>query len=323
MLRFLVRRVLQALLVIWLAVSVAFVLLQAAPGEPLAYLLEDPRAGVEVRRVLLARYGLDRPLAAQYGSFLAAAARGDFGISLSQARPVSAVIAESLPNTILLAAVALGLGFALGIGLGTAQGARRGSLFDRVSSALALVVAALPEFWLGTLALLLLAVRWPIFPAAGMTDPVFYYSLGPAGRLLDILRHLALPALTLAVIVGAAISRYQRAALLEVLPEPFMRTARAKGLPWRQAVYRHALRTALLPVITLGGLALPATIGGAVFVEQIFSWPGMGRVVVEAVQSRDYPLVLGCVIVTSVLVSAGALLADVLQRLADPRLRRA
>jgi peptide/nickel transport system permease protein len=323
MLRFLVRRVLQALLVIWLAVSVAFVLLQAAPGEPLAYLLEDPRAGVEVHRVLLARYGLDRPLAAQYGSFLAAAARGDFGISLSQARPVSAVIAESLPNTILLAAAALGLGFALGIGLGTAQGARRGSLFDRVSSALALVVAALPEFWLGTLALLLLAVRWPIFPAAGMTDPVFYYSLGPAGRLLDILRHLALPALTLAVIVGAAISRYQRAALLEVLPEPFMRTARAKGLPWRQAVYRHALRTALLPVITLGGLALPATIGGAVFVEQIFSWPGMGRVVVEAVQSRDYPLVLGCVIVTSVLVSAGALLADVLQRLADPRLRRA
>ncbi|HWP03742.1 MAG TPA: ABC transporter permease [Gemmatimonadaceae bacterium] len=323
MLRFLVRRTFEALLVVWLAVSIAFVLMRAAPGEPFAHLLEDPRAGEDVRRALIARYGLDQPLAEQYRRFLAGAARGDFGVSLSHARPVRAVIVESLPNTVLLASVALLLGFAFGIALGALQGAREGSLFDRASSAFALVLAALPEFWLGTVALLLFAVHWPLFPAAGMTDPVFYPSFDRWGKLLDVLRHLALPSLTLALVVGAAISRYQRAALLEVLPEAFMRTARAKGLPRRRAVYRHALRPALLPVITLGGLAVPAIVGGAVFVEQIYAWPGLGRVAVEAVQTRDYPLVLGCVIVTSVLVSVGSLLADILQRLADPRLRHA
>lgn len=320
---FLLRRLAQGLAIVLVAVTITFVLLHAAPGEPFAHLLEDPRFTPELRDAWRARFGLDLPLLEQYARFLTNAARGDFGLSFAHQRPVSAVLADALPNTLLLMSVALAFGFGGGIALGAAQGARAGGRFDRLTGSLAVAVSAMPEFWLALFALLLFGSVWRILPVSGMTDAAMHFLYSPAGRMLDIAKHLVLPAGTLAVIIGAAVSRYQRAALLEALPDDYVRTARAKGLTRSAVVFRHALRNALLPTITLGGLAVPALLGGAVFVEQIFAWPGMGLLVVDAVRSRDYPLVLATVMVSSTMVVMGGLIADLLYAAADPRLRRA
>jgi peptide/nickel transport system permease protein len=323
MLRFVLRRLSQGVLIIWLVATVTFALVHAAPGEPFGHLLENPAITSEMRDAIRSRYGLDQPFVAQYARFMGNALRGDLGMSYVHQRPVTSVLADALPNTLLLMSIALLLGFGGGILLGAAQGARAGSPFDRVTGSFSVITSALPEFWLASLALLLFAAQWRLFPVSGMTDAVMHRYLSPTGRVLDIARHLVLPAGTLALIIGSAVSRYQRAALLEVLPEDFVRTARAKGVQRRVLLYRHALRNALLPTITLGGLAVPALLGGAVFVEQIFSWPGMGRLAVDSVQARDEPVVLATVMLASAMVVLGGLIADLLYAAADPRLRHA
>jgi peptide/nickel transport system permease protein len=178
-----------------------------------------------------------------------------------------------------------------------------------------------PDFWLALVALLLLAYRLPLFPPSGIVDPVLYDYMSFTERLLDRLRHLVLPVTTLTLLSTAAISRHQRSALFEVMPSDWMRTAIAKGLSHRRAVRRHALRNALLPSITLAGLYLPALAAGALFVEKVFSWPGMGLLAANAIGARDYPLITAAVLVTSVAVALGALLADVAAAAADPRIR--
>jgi peptide/nickel transport system permease protein len=179
----------------------------------------------------------------------------------------------------------------------------------------------MPDFWLAILALLALTYWLPIFPVGGAVDPVMHEYLGLGGRIADRLRHLALPALTLTLLASASVARYQRAALLDVLPADFIRTARLKGLTEREILRRHALRNALLPIITLIGLSFPALLTGAFFVERIFAWPGMGYAVINAISTRDYPLVVGGVIIGSIMVTLGSLLADLLYVWADPRLR--
>lgn len=320
---YLLRRLAQGVVIVFVVVTVTFVLIQLAPGEPFAPLLEDPRNTPESVAALRAQYGLDLPLPVQYARFLGGALTGDFGSSFVHQRPVSVVLGDALPRTLLLMGVALVLGFAGGIGLGAWQGARAGSRAERVTGSISVLVAALPDFWLALLAMLIFAQTWHLLPVSGMVEPAVHPYLSPAGRILDVARHLVLPAGTLAVIVAAAVSRYQRSAMLETLPEPFVRAAHARGISRRGVVFRHALRNALLPAITLGGLAVPALLGGAVFIETIFSWPGMGRLAVDAVAARDYPLVLGSVVLSSVLVVAGSLLADLLHAAADPRLRHA
>jgi peptide/nickel transport system permease protein len=318
---FLLRRLAQGLAIVFVVATLTFILIHAAPGDPFARVLEDGRLSAEAVAALRARYGLDQPLLTQYGRFLAGLLQGDLGMSISYQRPVAAVLAEALPNTLLLMSVALVLGFAGGIVLGAAQGALAGSRFDRLTGTLGLVIAALPEFWLALLVMLLFAGAWRVLPVSGMIDPVLHPYLSPAGRALDIAKHLVLPAGTLAVVIGASVSRYQRSAMLDVLPDAFVRTARAKGLSWGRVVRRHALGNALLPIITLGGLALPTLLGGAIFVEAIFAWPGMGRLVLDAVQNRDDPLVVASVLIGSSLVVVGGLLADLLYATVDPRLR--
>jgi peptide/nickel transport system permease protein len=207
--------------------------------------------------------------------------------------------------------VALALSFVGGIGLGALQASWRGTLFDRVASRASLVIAAVPDFWLASAAIFVFALHWRLAPPGGMVDVGLHRSYSTLGRALDTIRHLVLPAGTLALAAGAVVARYQRAALLEVLPHDYVRTARAKGVRERDVVYHHALRNALLPTITLLGLALPALLGGAVFVETVFAWPGMGLLAVNAVTAFDYPLVVG------------GLIADILYAVADPRLRRA
>jgi peptide/nickel transport system permease protein len=318
---FVFKRLAQGVLIVWLTTTLTFFLVHAAPGEPLAGLLDDPRTTAEMRAVHRQRYGLDRPVAEQYGRFLVGIATGNFGESFTHHRPVTAVLADAVPRTLLLMGTALVMGFALGILLGTAQGARAGGWFDRLTGGAAVLVASLPDFWLALLAVLLFAGTG--VPISGFASPTLGPSAPFATRALDVLRHLVLPAGTLALLIAATVSRYQRAALIDVLPNAWVRTARAKGLGHRAVIFRHALRNALLPTITLGGLAVPALLGGAVFVEWTFSREGMGSLAVQAVGDRDYPLVLAIVVLSSALVVAGALAADLAQAAADPRQRDA
>ena len=317
--RYLAGRVAQALVSVALVATVTFVLLHLAPGDPCLD-IEGRGVSAELRERCRVAYGLDRPLPEQYVRYLAALARGDLGWSPSLQEPVRSALARALPNTLLLMGAALALAFGAGIAMGVAQARRAGSLLDRVSGSLSMAVHALPDFWLATILLLVFAYWIPILPVTGTSDDLVYESLSPLGKVADRLYHMVLPALTLALLLFAAVARHQRAALLEVAHEDYVRTARAKGLGER-GVLRHALRNALLPVITLFGLAMPALVGGAVFVERIFNWPGMGQLAVTAVTRRDYWVVTACVVVVSAMVAAGNLLADLLHAAADPRLR--
>jgi peptide/nickel transport system permease protein len=320
---FLLKRLAQGLLIVWLTTTLTFFLIHAAPGEPFAGLLDDPRTTAEMREAHRARYALDRPLAEQYGRFLVSVASGNLGESFTHRRPVASILADAIPRTLLLMGTALVIGFAAGIALGTLQGWRAGGWFDRVSGGASVLVASLPDFWLALIAVLLFASTWRLFPVSGFMDPTLSPSAPFLTRAANVLRHLVLPAGTLALLVAATVSRYQRAALIEVLPGAWLRSARAKGVGERRVIFHHALRNALLPTITLGGLAIPALLGGAVFIEVTFAWQGIGSLAVQAVGDRDYPLVLAIVLFSSALVVAGAVLADLAHAAADPRQRHA
>lgn len=319
--RYLVSRLLQAVGVVFLVTTLTFLLVHLAPGDPLGTALE--RAGVTeaVRDQWRQQFGLDRPLAEQYVRWLANVPRGELGYSFSHRRPVRDVLLDAFPRTLLLVGLALAFSFALGIAVGVLQAERAGSARDKWLGRVLLLLYSVPDFWLALLALLLFAYRIPILPAGGIVDPVLYDYLPFGQRVIDRLAHLVLPVLTLTLLSTAVIARHQRSSLLTVLASDWMRTALAKGLSWRDAVRRHALRNALLSTITLVGLSLPALAAGAVFVEKVFSWPGMGMVTVSAIGARDYPLITAGVLVISIAVVLGALLADLAVAAADPRVR--
>jgi peptide/nickel transport system permease protein len=303
--------------------TATFILIHLAPGDPIGGGLDDPRVPAAVRAHWRAVYGLDQPLTTQFVRYIASAARGQFGYSFAYNEPVSTILARALPRSLALAGTALVLSFVAGVAMALIQVARHGTATDRILGITSLAVYSLPEFWLGQVALLTFAYVLPIFPAGGMVDPVMHPYMGPVAALWDRIDHLILPALTLATLSAAGIARFQRAALLDVAADDYLRTARAKGVPERQVLMRHALRNAALPVITLFGLALPGFLGGTVFIEKVFSWPGIGSLAVDAVTARDYPVVIACAVLGSVLVAGGSFVADVLYAVADPRLRRA
>ena len=308
-------------MIVAIVAAITFTLIHLAPGDPFSAVLDNPNVTEKVRQTLRAQYGLDRPLPEQFVKYLGSLARGNLGWSFSHERPVAEVLATALPNTLVLMGVALFGSFALGILVALVQVARRGSITDKALSGVSLFFFSMPDFWLALLTMLAFTYWLPIFPVGGTVDSVMHEYMGWGARVIDRLKHLALPALTLTILAGAVVARYQRAALLDVLPADYIRTARLKGLTERQILRRHALRNALLPIITLIGLSFPALLTGAFFVEKIFSWPGMGLAVVGAIGTRDYPLVVGGVIIGSIMVTLGSVLADLLYAWADPRLR--
>lgn len=306
-------------------VTLTFLLINLAPGDP-SRLWVPPGAGQaeldQARRAL----GLDRPILVRYAAWLMDFARGDWGASLQQQRPVSQVVGAALPHTILLSALSLIATYAGGIIIGVVQALKRRTAMDTGLTVVTLLVYGMPSYWLAIVLVLVFSysaarLGWPLqLPAMGVAglDQEF---LSPWGRVLDRARHLVLPLATLGLIGAAGAARYVRGAILDVRDLEFVRTARAKGLPpWRVEV-RHVLRNALLPVVTLLGLSLPALFSGAVFVEVIFAWPGMGRVMVDAVVARDYPVVMATTTLFAGLVVLGNLLADLLYGAADPRTR--
>jgi peptide/nickel transport system permease protein len=321
--RWLAARVAHALVTLAVAVTLLFVLMRVVPGDPLSRLSDDrPISPREIAR-LRERYGLDQPIGRQYAAFLTGAARGDLGVSIEFGRPVTRLIAERLPATLLLGGTVLLLNFTLGLWLGVRQAVRQGRATDRWLEVASLAGYSVPSFWLGLLLAWLAATHWRILPSGGMHDVLLDRDAGGARVLLDVLRHLALPALTLSLVSIAATMRYQRTAMLEALAFPFVQTARAKGITERRVVWHHAWRNALFPVITLFGLWLPVLVTGSVFVEQVFAWPGLGSLAAGAVGGRDYPLLMGTALLASALVVAGGLLADLLYALLDPRVRHA
>lgn len=314
-------RLLQAVVVVAIVTTVVFVLIHIAPGDPFSSAVDNPNVTEAMRAKWRAMYGLDRPLAEQYLLYLRNVARGDFGWSFSMHRPVLDVLKDALPNTLLLAGAALVLGFIGGITLAVLQAMHPGSRTDRTLGATSMFFYGMPDFWLALMMMLIFAYWIPWFPVAGAVDPVMHEYMGPLQALGDRLMHLALPAITLALLSGAAVARYQRAELLRVLPDDFVRTARAKGLTERRVMWVHVLRNALLPTISLLGLSLPVLFTGAVFIERVFAWPGMGWVILNGVATRDYPLVTAGVIVAAATVTLGSLCADLLYAVADPRIR--
>lgn len=302
-----------------LVTTIAFLLVHAAPGDPFSF--ENPRVSGDIRDQWRHQFGYDRPLIEQYVRYVTSVAQGKLGYSHSQHLPVADVLANVLPRTLLLMGLALALSFALGVQLGVYEASHWRTRKARVANAASLVVYSLPDFWLALMLLLGFAYWMPILPAGGMVDEVLHPYMSPGAAVWDRARHLALPLFTLTLLITAMMTRYQRAALLEVLPSDYVRTARAKGLDERTVVSRHALRNALLPMITLAGLSFPALLGGAVFVERVFSWPGMGLLVTTAIFVRDYPLILASVVVGAFMVVIGNLLADIAYAWADPRVR--
>ena len=308
------------MIVVLLVTTVTFVLVHLAPGDPIALLYDRPGIPDAVRQQWRVSQALDRPLGEQYLRWVSNTLRGDLGYSLAFRRPVADVIADALPRTLLLVGLALTLSFALGIIVAVLQAERPGGARDRWLGRVFLVLYSVPDFWFALVVLIVFAYRLPILPPSGLTDVMYEY-MSPAERAIDRMRHLVLPVATLTLLATAAIARYQRSALLEVMPSDWMRTAIAKGLSRRRAVRRHALRNALLPSITLAGLYLPALVSGALLIEKVFSWPGMGLLAANAISSHDYLLVTAVVLVTSIAVAIGALAADLASALADPRIR--
>jgi peptide/nickel transport system permease protein len=309
----------EAVLTLVVAIVLLFLLMHILPGDPLSRLDEGRPLTAAQTQALRARYGLDRPLGSQLGAFIGGLARGDLGTSIEYGRPVSALIAERLPATLLLGGSVLVLNFTVGLWLGVRQAVRKGSPEDRWLTTLSLAGYATPSFWLGLVLAWLVGVEWRLLPAAGMRDP-----LAEAGLLAsstDLLRHLVLPVLTLSVVSIAGTMRYQRDAMLDTLRLPYVLTARAKGLSEQRVTWRHAWRNALFPVLTLFGLWLPVLVTGSVFVEAVFAWPGLGSLAAAAVGNRDYPLLMGASVLVAFIVVLANLLTDLAYAALDPRVR--
>jgi len=318
MARTLFRRTIAGVAVVLGVVTLMFFLLRLAPGDP-ARLLVGPaatEAQVAAQRTAL---GLDRPLAAQYVGWLGRFVRGDWGRSIATGRPVRQTLADAWPATVRLVGLSLLLSYLAGIGVGVVQ-ATRGGRLDTVLSIATVTLFALPGYWLGLMLVMLFTYRARALPAFGAVGLDADFLTG-WDRVADRLRHLVLPLSTLTLIGIGGTARFVRGAMLDVAGAPHVVVARAKGLSQAAVTVRHVLRNALIPVLTLLGLSLPTLFSGAVFIEAIFAWPGVGRVLVEAVVARDYPVVLGATAVSATLVVVGNLLADLLVGWADPRLR--
>jgi peptide/nickel transport system permease protein len=312
------RRALVGLAVVVGVVTLTFVLLQLAPGDPVERLL-GPAATPAQLAAQRHALGLDRPLALRYAVWLGRFARGDWGTSIATGRPVRTLLGEAVPATLELVGLSLLFSYLLGLAVGAVQ-ASAGPRLDTALSIATVTLFALPGYWLGLMLVLAFTywAQWlPAFGATGLDADV----LTSWGRLVDGLRHLVLPLTTLTLIGIGGVARFTRGAMLDVLAQPFVITARAKGLSPIQVTRRHVARNALIPVITLLGLSLPALFSGAVFVEAVFAWPGMGRRLVEAVQARDYPVVMAATALSAVLVVLGNLLADLGVGWIDPRVR--
>lgn len=315
--RLLIRRALQSVLLILALVVINFLLIHLAPGDP-AHILAGQSGDEKYYEFIRAKFGLDQPLGAQLWIYLTSVLRGDFGYSLGYQQPVSAVIFERVPATLLLMLSAVSLSSVAGVVLGVEAARRENSLADRSINAFALVGYSAPSFSVGHLLLIVFALHLGLFPAQNMSSS--NRELTGLDYLLDVLSHLVLPLTTLVIVYLAQIMRLTRTAMLSVLGENFINAARAKGLAERRVVYGHALRNALLPVVTVVGNDFGMLLSGAVLVETVFAWPGLGRLMIDSLAMRDYPVLMGLFLLVSTFVVVVNFITDLVYSALDPRI---
>jgi len=301
MTKYIFKRLLQLIPLLIGITVISFFIMHLAPGDPTA-LYADPNVKPEELARIRANWGLDKPVAVQYFIWLKNAARLDFGTSYISGKPVTQEIFERLPATVLLMSLSFAIILLISIPVGVISAVKKGSLFDNVFTIVSFIFMSIPSFWLALVLMLVFSLRLQWFPPFG---------------------NIVLPCATMVITGLAGITRYQRASMLEVLRQEYIKVARAKGLPEWVVIYKHALRNALIPIVTLLGLTLPDLFGGAFIIETIFAWPGMGRLGVSAVFSRNYPVIMGISVFTAVLIVLGNLLADVGYAIVDPRIRYA
>ncbi|MFN5512637.1 MAG: ABC transporter permease [Burkholderiales bacterium] len=320
MIKLLAKRLAYALGLILAVLTINFGLIHAAPGDP-AMVIAGEMGGADQSTLAQIRktYGLDRPLSEQYFTYITRAAQGDLGQSYLYNQPVTDLILQRLPATVLLVLSALLTAIAVGTLVGVWASRKPHSVGSGAVTVLSLVGYSMPTFWTGILLVILFGKIIPIMPIAGMRDVRIYGGWWVTS--LDVLHHLILPAFTLAIVYMAQYSRLSRASMLEVLSSDYIRTARAKGLAERLVIWKHALRNALMPVVTIAGLQFGNLVSGAVLVETVFSWPGLGTLAFDSILGRDYPTLLGVLFFSSVLVIAANQLTDLTYRWIDPRLR--
>ena len=312
--RYLLSRLLQAALLLLGVSIVGFTLMHLAPGGPLAlYTLNPTVTAMDIERIKI-QFGLDQPLYIQYLKWAGGMFTGNWGYSFFGGQQVREIVFDRLPATFLLMGTSLMLALVIGVAIGLFAAMRRNSGFDYASAVFAMVALSLPTFWFGLLAIFVFAQTLGWFPAGGIRDT-------DGGGVLDVIHHMVLPVSVLAFVLVAQWSRYTRSTIIEILANDYVRTARAKGVAPRRVMLNHVLRGALVPLVTLAGLQLPLLVGGALVTETVFSWPGMGLLFINALSTRDYPVLMAILIVGAFVVVLGNLLADLISALIDPRIK--
>lgn len=320
------KRLLVSILSLWVISVLSFALMQLAPGGPMAMYAENPKISYADRMRIIQQMGLDKPAHIRYGIWLKNTIKGDLGLSYDTGRPVAVEIKTRLPATLKLMTASFIISLSIAIPIGIYSATHRYSAADNFFTTASFLGLSIPSFWFGLLMLYVFAVWLKVLPGGGHStpwfDPAVYSPLvRPLAVIWENLKYLIMPAAVLGLMNTAKWSRYMRSSMLEVLSQNYIRTARAKGVPERRVIYRHALRNALTPIITVMGLDLPNFFAGAVVIETIFSWPGMGRLFINAVGNRDYQVLMGIVMITAVLIIAGNFLADILYAVFDPRVK--
>jgi peptide/nickel transport system permease protein len=332
MIGYIARRLVQAVVIVLLISFLLFMGMQLVPGGPMQAFSQNPRMSQAARLAIIHRWGLDQPAYIQYFKWLTSMLRGDWQFSFLGGRPVKDLILRALPATLLLMGVSYVMAELIALPSGIYAALKRYSFFDQAITFFSYFGYSMPTFFLGLVLLFAFGVALHLLPTAGIIDVGVagtsflsadygtYFQHNPVEALMDIGRHLILPATTIAVVTVAADSRFMRASMLDSIHQDYMRTARAKGLPERTVVFKHGLRNALLPVVTNIGLELPLLFSGAIVTEEIFSWPGMGQLFYGALTDFDYPLMMGILFVSAILIVMGNLVADILYAVIDPRI---
>jgi len=321
MTQYLIKRILLSIPLLLGITIITFGVIQLAPGKPTDMVTEmNVKASQGARERLIKLYGLDKPWYIQYGNWLKRLVQLDFGKSFKDDRPVIKKIAERLPATLLLNFLSLLLIFIVALPIGILSAVRQNSIWDRGMTVFVFLGFSVPTFWLALLLMLLFGIKLGWLPLTGLHS-LHYETLSWVERILDVSRHLVLPVLVSSFTGLAGLSRYTRNGMLEVIRQDYVRTARAKGLSETSVVYKHALRNALIPIVTLIGLYIPELIGGSFIFETIFAYPGMGRLGYEAIMARDYPVIMGVGTMVAVLTLLGNLIADISYAYVDPRIR--
>ncbi|MEI6863175.1 MAG: ABC transporter permease [Candidatus Omnitrophota bacterium] len=322
MLKYLLRKILGLIPVFFGITLISFFVIHLAPGKPTDISASmNPKVSYEAREKLEKIYGLDKPIHVQYVAWVRRFVTFDFGRSYLDDRPVSAKILERIPVTLLISVSAMLLVLGIGIPLGVMSAVKRNSPIDRISTIFVFTGFSAPEFWIALLAMSTFCITLGWLPVSGIKSLDFEY-LSAWGKIADVARHMVLPVGIAAFGSLAGISRYMRSSVIGIMGSDFIRTARAKGLKERDVIFRHALKNALLPVITILGLSVPGLIGGSVIIESIFAIPGMGRLFYESVMARDYPTIMGVLSIGALLTLLGNLFADAAYSVADPRIRK-